>query len=154
MFEKTTRKELIRFIEEARSERDAHITEVRYAYNEMGVARDEAMRLREQLAAAKADGEGAFALAQERLNRALKAEADLAAAKAREDALRLQNDTYANLADGLRQDAMRYRWLREEIEWMPPHYNGVKASRFSWWQESEIKCLDDFIDAAIAGSKT
>ena len=38
--------------------------------------------LRADLAAARADGEGAFALAQERLNRALKAEAELVAARA------------------------------------------------------------------------
>lgn len=50
--------------------------------------------------------------------------------------------------DALKQDAERYRWLKEYIEYKPAHYDGRNAGRFDFVWDSKLDDLDAAIDAA------
>jgi hypothetical protein len=54
-----------------------------------------------------------------------------------------------------REDAERYRWLKEkQIDWLPPHYNGVPRGRFDMSWYCDERDLDAAIDAARASRAT
>jgi chromosome segregation ATPase len=114
--------------ERAEDERDALRTSDDMFYiRQRNEARDERDELKRQLAVSQTGHAAAVT--------------ELIKLAAERDALRLQNDTYANLADGLRQDAMRYRWLRDgnnDTEGLFPSLSG--------------DALDAEIDVALKGS--